>query len=395
MGGSTALLKMDREHIIYLLNGWVNQTLTRPELDELTRLLADDANRGAVMSAGAEIFDATKDAPEFQDRLLPYLEKALMTDLARANNGTAESQASARLSGSRRSFNFKYAAAAIVLLCFGAYFYFKQPSLQKTPQPLEMPVAEEDKLPGSTMATLVLSNGKEIELTDQPRQTIVDEGLIIHNDGGALSYPESEVVVYNTMRTPNGGQYKLTLADGTQVWLNAASSITYPTSFSGDTREVSITGEAYFEVVRDPARPFRVKTYMEEVTVMGTAFNVNSYRDEKGVKISLLNGAVRVNNMKLKPGESYVEGKIGPANLSQDLAWRNGVFNFHRVKLPDVMRQIARWYDVDIRYKGNVENIELGGEIGRNLTLKQLLSGLQDTDVQFDLQGRTLTVSGP
>ena len=384
-------MKMDKEYIIYLLNGWVGRTLTPSELDELTILLADDTNREAVIEAGAEVFDTAKDAPEFQERLLPYLEKALMTDPAKRDDENTEGVRPLR---SPRYFYFKYAAAAVVLMCLGAYFYFKQPTLQKTSPPLEIPVSQEDRLPGANKATLTLSDGKKIELGSRPLQTIVDEGLIIHNDGSGLSYAESAVVVYNTMRTPNGGQYKLTMADGTKVWLNAASSITYPTSFPGNTREVSITGEAYFEVARDPAKPFKVRTYREEVAVLGTAFNVNSYRDEKNVKISLLHGAVRINNARLKPGESYVNGKIGPANLSQDLAWKNGVFNFHKVKLPDVMRQIARWYDVDIYYKGNVENIELGGEIGRDLTLKQLLSGLQDTDVQFDLQGRVLTVSG-
>ncbi|MBL7737365.1 MAG: FecR family protein [Chitinophagaceae bacterium] len=385
---------MNKEYIIYLLNGWVGRTLTPSELDELTVLLADDTNREAVIEAGAEVFDAAKDAPEFQERLLPYLEKALMIDLAERDNGKTAFQGSVRPIGSPKYFYFKYAAAAVALMCLGAYFYFKQPALQKAPSPLEMPVSQEDRLPGANKATLTLSNGKKIELSAKPLQTIVDEGLVIHNDGSVLSYAESAVVVYNTMRTLNGGQYKLKLADGTKVWLNAASSITYPTSFQGNTREVSITGEAYFEVARDSARPFKVKTYMEEVTVLGTAFNVNSYRDEKNVKISLLHGAVRINNARLEPGESYINGKIGPANLSQDLAWKNGVFNFHQVKLPDAMRQIARWYDVDIHYKGNVESIELGGEIGRDLTLKQLLSGLQDTDVQFDLQGRVLTVSG-
>jgi ferric-dicitrate binding protein FerR (iron transport regulator) len=195
------------------------------------------------------------------------------------------------------------------------------------------------------------------------------------------------------METPKGGQYKLALSDGTIVWLNAASSITYPTSFPGKSRVVSITGEAYFEVAKNASKPFTVKTYKDEITVKGTSFNVNSYPDEPGIKTSLLEGLVEINQALLKPGNAYISGKIIKADLGKELAWKNGVFNFHHVKLADAMRQIARWYNVDVRYEGNVGEIELGGEIGRNLTLKQLLNGLQDKDIHFSLEDRLLTVS--
>ena len=238
---------------------------------------------------------------------------------------------------------------------------------------------------------LTLSSGK-IELHASGDQIITDEGIAIHNNDGSLVYDKSDVVAYNTMTTPRGGQYKLQLPDGTIVWLNASSSITYPTAFPGNTRVVSITGEAYFEVAKNPRKPFTVKTYKDEITVKGTSFNVNSYTDEPGIKTSLLEGLVQINGMLLKPGNAYMEGKIAPTNLDRDLAWKNGVFNFNQVALKEAMKQIARWYDVELQYEGSVGDLLLGGEIGRNLTLQQVLSGLEDKDIHFRLEGKMLTM---
>ncbi len=178
------------------------------------------------------------------------------------------------------------------------------------------------------------------------------------------------------------------------MWLNAASSITYPTAFVNNIREVTITGEAYFEVKKNLSKPFIVKTPKEDITVLGTSFNVNAYPDEAFVKTSLLDGSVRIGNNVLKPGEGYLNGNIITTNVDQDVAWKNGVFDFQRKKLPEVMRQIARWYDVDIRYEGSVPDITFGGQMGRSLTLAKVLRGLEGIDdVHFRLEGKTLTVA--
>lgn len=287
---------------------------------------------------------------------------------------------------------FRYAAAVLALIFAGSYLYHHYTSKQQlaiTIHPIHLGT---DVLPGSDKATLTLSNGKKIVLDSSASQMINDGDLGIGNKDGTLIYGKSAVVSYNTLSTPKGGQYKLALPDGTNVQLNAASSITYPTSFQGNNRVVSITGEAYFEVTRDPSKPFTVKTYKDEIVVLGTSFNVNSYTDEPDVKTSLLEGSVHVNNIVLKPGEACMGGKITTTDLQQDLAWKNGVFNFHHVKLADAMRQLARWYDVDVRYEGKRIDVEFGGEISRNLTLKQVLSGLEDKDVHFNLNGRIVTV---
>ncbi|HTN07771.1 FecR family protein [Agriterribacter sp.] len=289
----------------------------------------------------------------------------------------------------------RYAAAAVLFVGAGLLYYnIKKdvPAQQTTVTAPVQAMDANDVLPGTNKAVLTLSDGKKVELNDKGQQVITDGNLAIRISDGALAYSKTDVVVYNTMTTPKGGQYKLKLPDGTTVWLNASSSITYPTAFPGNTREVTITGEAYFEVAKNPAKPFTVRTYKDEITVKGTSFNVNSYEDEAGVKTSLVEGLVQVNGTLLTPGNAYMGGEITRTNVDKDLAWKNGVFNFNQVKLKHAMRQIARWYDVEIKYEGSVDHIELGGEIGRNLTLQQVLNGLQDKDLHFRLEGKILTV---
>lgn len=289
----------------------------------------------------------------------------------------------------------RYAAAAVVVLLFGVgaiLYYGGKKTVQEQPVSRVEAVYEYDVPPGSDKAVLTLSNGQKVELNQSGQQMISDGEIAIRNENGALVYDKSEVVAFNTMTTPRGGQYKLKLPDGTLVWLNASSSITYPTAFQGKTREVRITGEAYFEVAKNPAQPFTVKTWQDDITVKGTSFNVNSYTDEEAVKTSLLEGMVEINGMTLNPGNAYMRGKMFPTDITRDLAWKNGAFNFHQVKLKEAMRQIARWYDVEISYQNQVTDIELRGEIGRNLTLQQVLDGLQDKDLHFKLEGKLLTV---
>jgi ferric-dicitrate binding protein FerR (iron transport regulator) len=195
------------------------------------------------------------------------------------------------------------------------------------------------------------------------------------------------------MTSPRGGQYKLILPDGTKVWLNAASSITYPTIFAEDRRVVSITGEVYFEVTKNARKPFTVRTYSDEITVLGTSFNVNSYTDEAMVKTSLLEGSVRINKQVLKPGEAYINGKIMSTSLEQDLAWKNGFFSFNKADLPTVMRQLSRWYNVDVKYEGVIPKRAYSGEIERSLTLRQVLEVLSQTRIKYKIeQGNVITI---
>lgn len=291
---------------------------------------------------------------------------------------------------------FRY-AAAIALLISGAvvYFMLKQPAKTIT-------VAQQQKdtanivLPGSNKAVLTLSNGQKMDLGRSDAGTIRDGRLSIENQEGQLIYANNTTAdagAVNTITTPNGGMFQLLLSDGTKVWLNAASSITYPVVFNGSRREVSITGEAYFEVSRHKDKPFIVKTATDEITVLGTAFNVNSYTDEPSVKTSLLEGAVKINNTILKPGQAWSDGKVTATDIQQDIAWKSGYFDFDKLPFDQALRQLARWYDVKIVYENGIPREGLAGKMERTLTLNDALGGLDGTVASFRLEGNTVHVT--
>ncbi len=202
------------------------------------------------------------------------------------------------------------------------------------------------------------------------------------------------------MSTPRGRQFQVTLPDGTAVWLNAASSIRYPTAFTGAERKVEITGEVYFEVKKD-IRPFIVSAdNRAEVTVLGTSFNVNSYSNEAGVKATLLEGTVQVSkdeqSVIIKPGEQAdVQKTISVTKgvaLEKVMAWKAGLFNFENVSLDEAMRQLERWYDIEVVYEKGIPNIELDGEMSKDITLNGLMNVLKELGVRYRLEGRRLII---
>ena len=291
------------------------------------------------------------------------------------------------------------AASVLLLVGLGAYFFLfnKEKQPQET---VQASLPNDIGAPKTNRAMITLANGQTIYLDSAANGSLTVQGTVklVKLEDGKIAYEStgasSAEVSYNTLFNPRGSRIiDIMLADGSRVWLNAGSGLQFPSTFTGAYRKVILTGEAYFEVAKNPAKPFTVKTYKDEITVKGTSFNVNSYRDEPDTKTSLLEGLVEINHATLlKPGYAYTGNRVIPADLDKELAWKNGVFNFHHVKLRDAMRQIARWYDVDIRYEDSAVDVELGGEIGRNLTLQQLLNGLQDKDTHFRLEGKMLTV---
>lgn len=204
--------------------------------------------------------------------------------------------------------------------------------------------------------------------------------------------------MFNTMRTPRGGEYRLQLPDGSKVWLNAASSITYPNIFTGDTRSVEITGEAYFEVAKDAARPFKVQAGNMKVEVLGTHFNINAYPGEPVIKTTLLEGAVRIQDAVLKPGQQASLAATGQFRVEDDveteevMAWKNGFFQFNDADMPTVMRQLENWYDITVAYEGRVPKRSFGGAIQRSLPLSKVLDILEENNVRFKIEGRNITV---
>lgn len=306
---------------------------------------------------------------------------------------------------------FRIAAAAVVVLAVaGVYLLIKR---SPNEQPLSTnETSGNDIGPGGNKASLTLADGSVINLETTQNGKIAQQGntQISKLNDGQIVYtssdkPSGETLI-NTITTPRGGQYQLTLADGSKVWLNSASSIRYPDSFMGKERRVEITGEVYFEVAKNASMPFKVNVGgKKEVEALGTHFNINSYPDETTINTTLLEGSIKVipfatqQSQIIAPGQQVQLTKNGhviidkKADIDKVMAWKNGYFNFDGADTKTVMRFISRWYDVDIAYEGSVPERKFGGEIGKDLKLYQVLKILEKNNLHFMLQGRQLTVT--
>jgi ferric-dicitrate binding protein FerR (iron transport regulator) len=267
-----------------------------------------------------------------------------------------------------------------------------------------------DKKPGGNKATLTLGNGSQIVLDSARNGLLVQQGntKIIKSANGHIAYNKTltgtSTPIYNTMTTPRGGKYDLQLSDGTRVWLNASSSITYPIVFSGTERRVTITGEAYFEVAKNKDMPFKINVNgQEEVQVLGTHFNIMAYNDEPMIKTTLLEGSVKIVRNKttgmLKPGQQAqltTDGKLSvtdDADINAVMAWKNGQTLFVNEDIKTIMRRVSRWYDVDVDYQGDIPARLFTGGISRESNLSVLLKVLELNKIHFKAAGKKLIVT--
>lgn len=319
------------------------------------------------------------------------------------------------------------AAAILIIAGLGLWLYH---SFLKTPQYV---VFTEDIGPGSNKAILTLADGARISLTEtksgkvakQPGVVIskTSDGRLIYkvNDMSSSERAAATATLYNTIETPRGGQFQVILPDGTAVWLNAASKLTFPVNFSDVERQVEMTGEAYFEVATKEKNkrssrsgsthrekiPFLVKSGGQKVEVLATRFNINAYADEPAIKTTLLEGAVRVTNddarrqlaagsVLLKPGEqSLFSGslRVVSADTEEAISWKSGFFKFNDEKIESIMRKLSRWYDISVTYEGDVPNEEYNGKVPRYENISQVLKILAKTKtVRFKAEGRRITV---
>lgn len=291
-------------------------------------------------------------------------------------------------------YRWRWAAAAAIILVIGAAAYFWTIS-KKAEQTLTIgdKHLQPTIMPGINKATLTVDD-KVIDLASHKTSITVGD-VISYSDGEKLSDAGKML----QLTTPKGGQYQIVLPDGTKVWLNAASSVRFPTAFGKD-RRVEVAGEAYLEVAPNKKKPFHVSANGMGITVLGTSFNVNAYTDEPVVQATLLEGKINVSKgnqtLMLAPGQQAVVNQgiqlHTNVNTSQVIAWKNGAFDLNNKNLPEIMRQVARWYNIDVHYEGPVPEKRLEGKMGRDLSLQQCLKLLETMNIRFRLEGRNLTV---
>ncbi|WP_276481788.1 FecR family protein [Paraflavitalea pollutisoli] len=395
---------MTPERLQQLIDKYLSNTASPEEEQELTAWYNATNERSVEWPvANAEEVTALK------DRMLRNMQQAI------------HPAAQARVVPFYRRRGLQVAAAVLVLMGIGAAIWFNGNNTSTTAPTVTANEAA-PLLPGGNKAVLTLANGQQIILDTAGNTTLAQQGTtrIIKLNNGQLAYQDANKAtagaqpLFNTIATPNGGQYEIILPDGSHVWLNAASSLRFPTAFTGGERKVQLTGEAYFEVAKNAAMPFRVYTADRQhqdngvVEVLGTHFNVNAYEDEPLVKTTLLEGKVTVAAMAapgtpvtLAPGKqaAFAYGVGRPASITVNtvdadevIAWKNGIFNFNHADIRTVMRQLARWYNVEVVYEGPLSNELFEGEIPRNSTLTEVFKILELSAVHFKVEGRKVTV---
>lgn len=399
-------LCMQTNNFKELLDKYLTGRLTEQERNRFYELLNDPEHKKQLAGIiDNELYEHTFES-EPDNNILAAIQQNLHSGIQAERNKRAKVI--------RFTRRLAVAAVLVIAFCGVAWWWItaKKPAPDEIVQ--EKPVNDKNAItPGGNKAILKLGDGREIVLDSAGEGTLTKQGQsnVIKSGDGQLQYQSAgnaaAETVYNTIATPRGGQYQLVLADGTKVWLNASSSLRYPTAFTGNERRVELTGEGYFEVATLRLRsgqkmPFHVQVTNMDVEVLGTHFNINAYDDEHAVKATLLEGSVKVkseNSVVLKPGEqaalsgahSLLTINHSP-NIEEVMAWKNGLFQFKAADLETVLRQAARWYDVEFVYKGNIPE-RFSGQISRSANAEQLLKILELTGkVKFEINGKTITV---
>jgi ferric-dicitrate binding protein FerR (iron transport regulator) len=389
-----------------LLQKYISETLSPAGLEKFMVLVREPVYEAALQKA----IDEYMEAADYTD-----LTEGVNADklfAAAMRKGTVQQPVALvrRMASIRRIV----AAAVLVLLMAGTATWFLQ---HKKHNGQIVQQQFKDIPPGKDGAILTLADGRQIVLDSLDNGVIASQqGTRVELKNGLLAYDAAaagDELIYNTLSTPKGRQFNVLLPDGTNVWLNSGSSIRYPTAFTAKERRVMITGEAYFEVATSRSKPFIVQiNEKNQVQVLGTRFNINAYADEAVARTTLLEGAVRVevkhdgsrNNAaksvvlqpgqqsRVKTGDASADIQTVAVDVDKVMAWRRGFFNFEDAGMDEVMRQLARWYDLEIVYEGNVPPIVFGGELSRNITLSGILKALEDSKVHFRVEGRRITI---
>ena len=386
-----ALYYMEQRSLSALIARYINDELSEEEVTRLWDTLHSDEARA-----------------EWEEAVTALLqEKAAhgLPDPERMEKVWKAIKPSAKVIPGYRKWLWTAAAALVGAMATGIYFL--QPEGEKTGKQAVV-VPHHHVKPGTDKAVLTLADGTQVTLDSSGNGALAMQGNIqvIQHSNGEISYtgngaPGKEMQ-YNNLTIPRGGQFRLTLSDGTKVWLNAASGIRYPAAFTGRDRVVELTGEAYFEVAQMPSKPFKVILNNMEVQVLGTSFNIMAYGDEAVTKTTLLDGAVKIRaggqEMKLLPGQQAQLQQSGEITVNENVdvdeivAWKNGYFQFNHEKTAGVMRQIARWYDVDISYRGNIPDREFGGKLARSSSIDEVIRVLELSKIHVKIENKKIIV---
>lgn len=388
---------MNNSRLMYLYQQYIANACTVEELQELEVLLKNPANEKEFM----QLLDHTwlaLNPNEIQDISASKADQVYLSIVKKK----------AILRFNPRVW-IRIAAAVLVTLSIALlyYNYSGQEKLQVAFAKVKQQ-KQPEILPGGNKAVLTLGNGKKVVLNGTRNGQIRTEQGLLNNQGasGQLSYPLSTGAITaeeNKLAIPKGGQYHLTLPDGTQVYLNSSSTLSYPTRFTGNSRQVTLRGEAYFEVAKNPKMPFLVNVRdQQQIEVLGTHFNVKAYTDDEIISTTLLEGSVKIlanhKQVIIKPGQVAINVPSQPlsvqrADLEEVMAWTNGMFIFNNENITSIMKKVARWYDVEVVFKGNMENVNFIGNYSRTKSLTNLLKNIELMDkVHFSTDGRRVTV---
>ncbi len=369
------------------------QLLEQPKYRQELELLMEETFR-------SEVF-LNDENPKLRSEIQDWLRKKI-TEAEGAK--TAELQSTAPVKKLR---GFKYAAAAAIILMLGIGSYFAFLNNNQKNDIVKTPEIRDIKPPASAKAVITLANGQQIVLDSAGNGTLATQGNVnvVKLADGKVAYQTAggEIIKkleYNTLSNPRGSKViDMMLSDGSHVWLNSGSSITFPIAFVGEDRKITVDGEAYFEVTHNALRPFIVSKGETSVRVLGTHFNVNAYSDEEDIKVTLLEGSVKVSKGNasglLIPGqEARINEniKVKDVDVDEVISWKVGIFLLDNTDLPTIMRQISRWYDVNVVYEGKVPSTKFGGGVSKDQPLSKILEILERYGLHFELDGKTLKV---
>ncbi len=382
---------MKREEFITLFLKYRNNLCNAEEAEKLIRYIKNGRNRQLVKELMDGLPQSDTDSETFEMSGIRESLDQVFNRVQQTKHNVPFQRHGHRII----AWQWASVAAALLIVGMSVLWYVAGKDVQ---QDTIVNLKTHDIDPGGNRATLTLADGQSIALSEAEAGIVVGAERITYQDGTAavavLEDKNTTKPKMLSLTTPRGGTYRVTLPDGTKVWLNAASTLSYPNRFVGNERRVTLSGEGYFEVVKDESKPFRVESRGQQVEVLGTQFNISAYPDEAATKTTLVEGAVRLGSnaadITLSPGEQGIlyDGKIQveAVNVATYVGWKNGEFVFNGIELHDAMMQLSRWYDLEVVYEGEISPTPFYGSFSRSSTLAKTLDILKEAKVNFSVQ---------